>query len=110
MLALAPPPMFERFLFEEPAALIATCVLVGLVLLIHGNRRMNRRVLLAGAGSIALAGVFFLLATLVVTTREHLKARTREMIALTTPVDVPKLGEILGPRVTLTGPNGDIWL
>jgi len=109
-LALAPPPLFERLLFEDPAALVATCILVGLVLLIHGNRRMNRRVMLGGVAAIALAGVFYALASLVVTTREHLKDRTREMIALTAPLDVPRFADILGPRVTLSGPGGDIWL
>lgn len=107
---LPDPPFFEHHLLESPWALAATLALIGVVLFVHGARRLNRRVVIVAGVSMLLGIGVVVLATFVTTTRELLIARTREMIAATAPLDLPRLRGFVASGAQLVGPDGSPWL
>jgi hypothetical protein len=107
---LPDPPFFEHILFESPWPLVAALGLVGIVLLIHGTRRGNRRIVLAAAACIVLAACVPALSALVTTTREHLIERTRQLVAATAPLDLARVRGFVAPGAELVGPDGSPWL
>lgn len=106
----SPPVWWSHLLFEKPMALVVTWVLVGVILLWHGNRRLNRRIMLAGGGLFLLAGLMVMMAWLVVTPREQLIARTESLIVSTSPLQLGVFRSHFAEDATLSGPGGAVWL
>lgn len=104
------PPWLSHLFFEQPTPLIMALGLAGLILLWHGNRRLNRRVMAAGAGCFLLAGASWLLAWAVVTPREQVIENTRALVAHTAPLNLPAVRALFDPAATLTNAKGEHWL
>lgn len=100
-MSLAKPPFLEHLLFENPWPAIAALGAVGLALLWLGRSRAKPRQLAIGGVLIALAGLFFILANLVTTTREQGIEQTRQLVAAVTPLQMNVIRSLLDDRVTL---------
>ena len=94
--------LLQRLFLEEPGTLIAVCAIAGLVLLVLGNQRAQRKLLRAGLIVILAGLVLWGLATLVVTSRERLQKRTQALLDATAPLDTAALRDILDSGAVLT--------
>jgi len=101
---LPSPPLFEQLLFENQWLLAVILVVIGLavclVMFKAGRRRAGGLTLLIMA---VLASVAVLVSTKVVTAREQMEARSRELVRATIEGDTPALREILAENARLTG-------
>lgn len=107
---IADPPIFEHLLLENPWPLVAALGAVGVVLLILANRRRQSRLFHAAIVALMLAVGAFLLASYVTTQREELAGRTRRLVELTAPLQVPALEAMFAPNAVLSDGNGNVCL
>jgi len=107
---LPPPPMLERLFLESPLVVIVALVLVGAFAAYLLNRSGRPRIgLVAGLAGVALAAVVWLVADRVVTEREVLRVRSRELARAVAEADPRPVGRILAAdaqAVTLLSPGG----
>lgn len=103
----APPPLHEPLglsvlLFEQPWIFMALILAAGLTASWWFKRAGNApRGLLILAASAALAGALFMVATRVVTDRERVALRMRELLRTTATVDAKGLTKLLDPQAKL---------
>lgn len=109
-MAPAEPPLVSHLLFEAPMALVITLAVVGVALLLHGRRRLNKRIMGVALIPLALAAGVWLTAKIVETPREQLLARNARLVELTAPLDTAQLKAMFAPDAALTGPNGGQWM
>lgn len=107
---LAPPPMFEHLFLESPWAVMAVCLIAAGLLLMAGRRRRSKGLAMLSVVALALAGGVFGLARAVTTDREQLIEDTRALVDATLPLDPAALDRLLDPAVTVSGPDGTVWL
>jgi ketosteroid isomerase-like protein len=89
-------PLWERVLFEQPLLLGGPLVVLAVVALFTFNARGElKRGALASGALLAGAAALFLLAALVSTTHERVKAATRALVAAVATADVAAAGELL---------------
>jgi hypothetical protein len=79
---------------------------VGLLLLLVGNQRRNKRVLITGAVCVVLAGGVYLLSRIVTTGREAMTARSRTLVESTQPPDLAGFRGHFAPTATLVRADG----
>lgn len=106
---LQPPPTFENLLLEQPWPLVLALVAAAGVLFWLGRQRSEKRMKVIAGAAIVMAGVVLALASFVTTNREHLRARTQDLIALTAPFNAPEVRSYFDDRALLTGPGGEAW-
>lgn len=93
---LPPPPLLERFLFEQPLLPIAVLVLLAIIAVVaFASRNQRRRGLLVAGVLVAVAAGVYLASMLVTTERETLLGRTEVAIGATAQVEVDAMSEIL---------------
>lgn len=105
---LAPPPLLQSLLLESPLPAVVALLAVGLVLVESARRRADRRFLYAAAVSALLAGAVFIAARLVVTEREAVMDRTRQLIDAATPVNESRLRSLLDDSAVVAGHDGRV--
>ena len=110
MKPLVDPPVIPYYLLEEPFGLVAVLGGCGLICLVVGYWWHAPRLRVGGGVCLALAGVIYGLAWLVVTDREDLIAQTQRAVDLTAPLEAQAVREMLTPGATLEGPSGEVWL
>ena len=107
---LDPPPMLEHLFLESPWPVMAVCaVACGVLLFIWTQRRRRKFGLFSLVPILIAVGVWFLAGS-VTTEREQLIQDTRDLIAATAPLDWAVLDRLMDPSVTVSGPDGSIWL
>ena len=100
---LPPAPLPIDWLLERPLPLLILVLSVGgVATMILASRAEGRRALLAALISLAVAGGLYGLSRMVVTEREVVMNRTRDLIAGVALADFRKVDELLGERVLLT--------
>ncbi|UYV13969.1 MAG: hypothetical protein NCW75_06680 [Phycisphaera sp.] len=93
---LPPPPLLERFLFEQPLLPIAVLVLLAIIAVVaFASRNQRRRGLIVAGVLVAVATGVYLASMLVTTERETLLERTEVAIGATAQVEVDAMSEIL---------------
>lgn len=93
---LPPPPLLERFLFEQPLLPIAVLALLAIIAVVaFAGRNQRRRGLLVAGVLVAVAGGVYLASVLVTTDRETLLGRTEVAIGATAQVEIDAMREIL---------------
>ncbi len=107
---LTPPPLHQRWLFEDPTEPIAILIAAAIITLAIAKAKRNDRLLLAALTTFLTAAALYALAHFTTTTREHLIARTTTLLTATSPLDLPQLKTTLTPDATLLGPDGAAWL
>ena len=107
---LESPPVLEHLFLESPWALTAFFIVVAGVLLMAGRQRRSRLIVVLAAVALALAIGVYALARAVTTDRERLILDTRGLIAATAPLDLAELDRLIDPAVTVSGPDGTVWL
>ena len=91
------PPMWENLLLENPWPLGGVALAAGVALFVVGGRQGRGSLQLASLGCVALAGGIFALTHFVVTDRERLQQKSRDIVdAFAEPFDA----ELLQSRVT----------
>lgn len=96
------PPLYERFLFEQPWPLIAVLLAVAVVgWWILAQRGRARASWVTPLVCLAAAAGVWLLATLVTTEREQLADRSRELVDALAEVDLNRVEGMLDSRVSL---------
>ncbi|MEX0774997.1 MAG: nuclear transport factor 2 family protein [Phycisphaeraceae bacterium] len=101
-----PPPLLPHLLFEQPVPLLIVLGAATLALILIARRRNDRRLLVWAGGVTLLALAVVVMSKLVVTQRERLNDRTRELVAATAPLDVAHLRTLFAPDAVLLGPEG----
>lgn len=103
---LPAPPWVEATLFESPWTAVVGVLAVGLAAAWVVNRAgQGRRAVLVALVSASLAGGLVASASLVITDRETVIARTREAVAAVARGDADAAERILHPSVALTLPG-----
>ncbi|MFO0859532.1 MAG: hypothetical protein U0570_03170 [Phycisphaerales bacterium] len=103
----APPPLHEPIgltvlLFEQPWILMVVALVVGLAISWWMKRRGKPGPGLAALfGGVAGAGLLFVLAKLVVTDREVVAERSKQLVGATASVDAEGLGKLLASDVQM---------
>lgn len=108
---IAPAPFWAHYFLENPWPVAAVAsLLAGLLMWL--SRQVGRRPLAWSALVVALLGCLGtpLLASLVLTAREELTSRTRQLVRAAGPVNPGMLRAIFDPQAVLVGPAGDAWL
>jgi hypothetical protein len=104
------PPMFEHLFLESPWAVVAVCVIASIVLIAVGRQRRSKRLAGVSVATLALAVGIWALANAVTTDREQLIQDTQDLVAATGPLDGAALDRLIDPNVTVSGPDGTVWL
>lgn len=99
---LPEPPFIESLLFENPWPAMAAIGAVGAAMLWLARARANRRQAIVGLGVLAIAGVLFVISSLVSTVREQCIAETEKLVAAITPLQMNAIRTLLDGRVLLT--------
>ncbi len=102
--------MFEHLFLESPWAVLAVCVIAAIVLVAVGRHRRSKRVAALAIIALILGVGVWGLAKSVTTDREQLIQDTQALIAATAPLDGAALDRLLDPAVTVSGPDGTVWL
>lgn len=103
---LPPAPLADRLLLESPVPAILAALAIGFIAMWMLWRGGRRRWGLAAAGlGVAAAAACFMLARMVETPREALKARTRALVEAVVETDRAAMDDVLdrSVRVTLSG-------
>ncbi len=103
------PPLFSKLLLEDVLATVFVLLIIGVGVLLTAHRRRQIKRAYYGGGFVLAAGLVWLVATLVETSREQMMGRCRQMITATAPYDHNQLEELFDPDVTLHGPLGRQW-
>ncbi|MFI4915919.1 MAG: hypothetical protein ACIAS6_05350 [Phycisphaerales bacterium JB060] len=99
---LPPAPLLERFLLEQPLLPVIVLALLAIIAVVaFFGRSQRRRGLLVAGILIAIAGAVYATASLVTTEREHLQARTVELIGATAQADTAALQDLLTEDASL---------
>ncbi len=99
---LADPPMFERFLLENPWPLTVGLVAVALALLTLASRRRQKGLLGGAVVATLLAGGVLALSHFVTTDREVITDRSRQLLDATAPFNADKLRALLDDDATVS--------
>ncbi|HPO92099.1 MAG TPA: hypothetical protein PL072_01385 [Phycisphaerales bacterium] len=103
-------PFYEVWTLESPWPLCVLLVIAGLTAAWFLNQRgKQRRALMVGGGLILAAGVLLLVAHFVTTTREALRARTRELIGAVARGETAQLNQLLANDATVLT-SGQPWI
>ena len=102
--------LIEHLLFEESWPLVGALGVTAVMLALMARRRAQPRLLLWALGAVVLAGAVYTTARLVTTPREQILQRTQELVRVTAPLNLDRVGEVLDARVQLVGPEGELWL
>ncbi|MEZ6242583.1 MAG: hypothetical protein R3B57_06015 [Phycisphaerales bacterium] len=106
---LPAPPAQGRYLFESPLVVLLALVIAALVALLIFNAQAKLKLGAIVAGAIALLAVgVWALATAVVTPRERLIARAKEVIDATAAADVTRLRPMLAEQSRVRVGGGTI--
>lgn len=103
----APPPLAQPLslnvlLFEQPWIFMACALAASFLACLWFKRRGNAATGLAIlTGGIALAGLLFLVASVVITDRERVASGMRELLRTTARVDTDGLAKLLAPQAKL---------
>lgn len=99
---LAEPLDFSVLLFEQPWIFMAVSLLAGLIASVWMKRKgqPGKGIVLLLCGAM-LAGGFFSLAKIVVTERERVAWRMRELLQATASADTPALAALLDPAARM---------
>ncbi len=103
---LPKPPALESLLFESPSTPIIALFVIALALFfgLRAQGHASRGLICAGL-ALLLAGILFLISTLVTTPREHMAQRTRDLVRAATEVDIPTLESLIAPDARLFWPR-----
>lgn len=107
------PPLWQWLLLENPWPLMIALVIAAvLALLVRRQARAHRgQLALTALILLVLAGGAYGLAAVVATDHEQLLDRTRQLVAAAhLPLRSADLDDLLTPSVTLTGPDGRVWM
>lgn len=106
---LESPPFVQSVLFENPWPLVIVLVLIAFVLLfVWRGRRGSKPLIISGALLVAALGVY-VTAALVVTEREHLQERTRELVQRAGVGSTARVRDMFHGHGVLVGPDGSVW-
>lgn len=96
------PPPLEHYLLESPQAAMVVLVLGAVVLWVVGSRRWSRQAVLIGVAAMVLAaGGIWAVAWRVVTPRERVRERTRELVAAVAAAAPERAGPLLADHAVL---------
>ena len=92
----------SNYLFDTPWWLPAAIALIGIVVFVSGNRRVEKNVRLAGVGIVALAVLLVAVSWLVDTPLERAEKQSNELVRAFERADWAKFAEILHRDATIT--------
>lgn len=104
--SLPEPPALSHALFENPIPAVILSIALGLAAHAIASRLGRRRLGLLGTGAgVVLGAIVLLVSTLVVTKRERVQAKTRELVEAVAAADRPALDRLLADdaRLSVTG-------
>lgn len=107
---LAPSPLWQEWLFENPWPLVIVLIAVAVVVRLVATRRKQPRVNFAAAGALLLAVGVYLLTMFVATDRERLVDRTKELVEATAPLDSAAMDGLIARGAIVSGPDGAAWV
>jgi len=104
--------MWTDPLFEPPWLITGVLSAAAFGLVVHGWRRADKRQLKAAGAVVAVIAAWWIVASLVETSRERLTRLTNSLIHATSPYDAAAFRTSLSPTVTLTSPDPQrsVWL
>ena len=74
------PPLFSKLLLEDVLATVFVLLVIGVGVLLTAHRRRQIKRAYYGGGFVLAAGLVWLVATLVETSREQMMGRCRQMV------------------------------
>jgi len=95
-----------NYIYETPWWLPSGLLVLGIVLFVTGNNRLDRRVKLYGVVLAALGILLGLVSWLLESPREKAIARTRALVAAVEKRDWNKMQSLLHPEIALIGWKG----
>ena len=100
------PPLLQRYLLEEPATILITLILMGIILLQTAYQRRRRRPAVIGVVTLVIAMGLWTVSTMVVTQREKMVLRCRALVTAVMPQSPSQLGDLLAHDARLVGQSG----
>lgn len=95
-----------EFLFDTPFWFPLTILAIGLYVFITGNRRQERKVMLAGGGIVLLAATIMGLSYMVETNREMAENRTKGLVAAVNARDWDRFKSLLDRETSFANWKG----
>jgi hypothetical protein len=95
-----------NYIYETPWWLPTGIALLGVILFVTGNNRLEKRIRLAGIIVVALAVILALLSFFLDSDREKVIKRTRALVQSVEARDWDRMGSYLHPNVTIAVFNG----
>lgn len=95
-------PLIERFFLTNPWPMMVIMAIAAIAVFVVLNARGKIKVaLISAAVLLAAAAAIVLVATLIQTDREHMQARTRELVKAVAEVDRPALESLFSDDLTI---------
>lgn len=107
---VAPPPMWQSLLLENPWPIVIALVAVAAILRVAGSRQRKPAMSYAALASLVAAVGVYLLAAFVITGREAIIQRTEALVAATAPLDAAALDDLIARGAFVSGPDGRPWV
>lgn len=100
------PPLLERYFLESPLVVVGALLIAAVAgfFILNARGKLGLGAVVAGAG-VALAAGVWAMAALIVTERERLADRTRELIDATAIADTGAISPMLAERAEVIVPN-----
>jgi hypothetical protein len=109
-ITLAPPPLWEDWIIDNPWPLMVCLLTAGVVLLLVARQRLSRGLAIAAVVGLVLGGGVYLGSRVITTQRRQVMAATQTLVGATAPMDVPKVQGWLAPGVKVLWINGQPWV